>query len=150
MAPPLVREHRLYQADWLMRFYGFRAEELTTESEPNLALKHDPKVGWAMRHPEAFPVDLNRAPRESMLRVPGLGVRNVDRLLHVRRWKRVIFSDLVRLKIPVQKTRPFIVVADYRPTTIGGASWRSLAQPERQLELFDEMKPASIQPRAGA
>ena len=78
-APPLVREHRLYQADWLMRFYGFEVGELTTVQEPDLPLHMDPKQAWALRNPEKFPIDLNKAPRELLLRVPGLGVRNVDR-----------------------------------------------------------------------
>jgi putative DNA modification/repair radical SAM protein len=81
--PPLVREHRLYQADWLMRFYGFAADELTAVSE-NLSLDYDPKLAWALAHRELFPVDVNRASREQLLRVPGLGVRNVERILTVR------------------------------------------------------------------
>src|ERR1700761_7355204 len=81
VAPPLVREHRLYQADWLMRFYHFNLRELTTAAAPNLDLRLDPKLAWALRNRSWFPVDLNKAPRHRLLRVPGLGVRNVDRIL---------------------------------------------------------------------
>jgi putative DNA modification/repair radical SAM protein len=88
-APPLVREHRLYQADWLMRFYGFAADEITPPSAGGmLSLDVDPKLAWALAHEERFPVDVNRAPRELLLRVPGLGVKAVDRLLLARRVRR--------------------------------------------------------------
>ena len=92
--PALIREHRLYQADWLMRFYGFDARELTTASQPNLPLDINPKLAWALRHRERFPIDVNTASREQLLRVPGLGHRTVDRLLQVRRHHRVCLHDL--------------------------------------------------------
>jgi putative DNA modification/repair radical SAM protein len=136
VAPPLVREHRLYQADWLLRFYGFAVQELTTPEEPDLPLGLDPKMAWALRHPENFPVDLHTAPRETLLRVPGLGVRNVDRLLAVRRWHRVTLADLTRLRVPLKKTLPFIIAADHQPARIGGASWQAAVHAPRQLELF--------------
>jgi putative DNA modification/repair radical SAM protein len=136
MAPPLVREHRLYQADWLLRFYGFSVQELTTEAEPQLSLAMDPKLAWALRHPEHFPVDLNRAPRESLLRVPGLGVKNVERLLTMRRWHRASLADLTRLRVPLKKIMPFVITADHRPVLIGSAAWRASVQPPRQLDLF--------------
>jgi putative DNA modification/repair radical SAM protein len=117
-APPLVREHRLYQADWLLRFYGFSVGELTPPEQPDLPLDMDPKLAWALRRREAFPVDVNRAPRELLLRVPGLGVRTVDRLLRIRRWHRVTLADLVRLRVPLGRARPFIVTADHRPTLL--------------------------------
>ena len=134
--PPLLREHRLYQADWLLRFYGFRETELTTEAEPNLPLGVDPKLAWALRHPERFPVDLQSAAREQLLRVPGLGIRNVDRLLQVRRWGQIRLADLVRLRVPIKKITPFIVTCDHRPRTVGGSSWQMSAQPARQLDFF--------------
>ena len=84
----------------------------------------DPKLAWALRHPGKFPVDLHTAPRETLLRVPGLGVRNVDRLLAVRRWHRVTLADLARLRVPLKKVMPFVVTADHRPATVGGAAWR--------------------------
>jgi len=131
-----VREHRLYQADWLLRFYGFGVEELTTPETPDLPLGMDPKTAWALRHPERFPVDLHTAPRETLLRVPGLGVRNVERLLQVRRWHRVTLQDLARLRVPLKKIMPFIIAADHKPVFVGGKKWREIIQPERQLELF--------------
>jgi putative DNA modification/repair radical SAM protein len=105
-APPLVREHRLYQADWLIRFYGFEAAELT--SGTNLPLDIDPKLDWALRHREFFPLDVNRAPREALLRVPGFGVRNVDRILSIRRFHMLTRSDLAQLRIPVRRAAPFL------------------------------------------
>jgi predicted DNA-binding helix-hairpin-helix protein len=110
-----VREHRLYQADWLMRFYGFNAVELTTREQPNLALNLDPKLAWALRNRDKFPIDLNKASRELLLRVPGLGVRNVDRIIGVRRWHSIRLDDLTRLRVPLRKAMPFIIVADHVP-----------------------------------
>jgi putative DNA modification/repair radical SAM protein len=115
IAPPLLREHRLYQADWLMRFYGFRAEELTTTEQPDLDLRIDPKLSWALRNSAQFPVDLNRAPREMLLRIPGIGVRNVDRILQIRRWHSLHIADLARLNVPLRKALPFIIVKDHVP-----------------------------------
>jgi putative DNA modification/repair radical SAM protein len=117
-APPLLREHRLYQADWLMRFYGFAADEIASERTGGmLRLEVDPKLAWALAHPEKFPVDLNRAPRELLLRVPGLGVKAVDRLLLARRVRRMRADDLKRLHVPVPKVLPFVVLADHRPAS---------------------------------
>ncbi len=120
---PLVREHRLYQADWLLRFYGFRVDELTTSEEPNLDMRVDPKTAWAVRHPEQFPVDINSAPREMLLRTPGLGQRCVDRLLRARRLHRLSLEDLRKLRVRLGLSKPFIVAADWRPsataTTVG-------------------------------
>jgi predicted DNA-binding helix-hairpin-helix protein len=98
---PLLREHRLYQADWLMRFYGFHANELTTSDQPNLSLDKDPKLAWALRNRGFFPVDINTAPKEALLRVPGLGVRNVKKILKMRRFHRFRLEDLARLKAAV-------------------------------------------------
>ena len=112
---PLVREHRLYQADWLMRFYGFSAGELTTRDAPNLDLRMDPKSAWALRNPEMFPVDVNVAPRELLLRVPGIGQRSVERILASRRLHRLGLSELRTLRAKLTLSRPFIVAADWRP-----------------------------------
>src|SRR5262249_15555326 len=132
--PPLVREHRLYQADWLMRFYGFAHDEITPEGGM-LALDIDPKLAWALAHRERFPVDLNKAPREVLLRVPGLGLGSVERLLQARRVRRLRHADLQRLRVPLRKVLPFVEVADHRPG-------RELEAPARlplirQEELFD-------------
>ena len=136
---PLVREHRLYQADWLMRFYGFGAEELTTAERPNLELELDPKVAWALRNRERFPVDVNRAPKEELLRVPGLGARNVKRILAARAWRSVRTADLARLGVPLRRALPFLVTADHAPTRVGPDTpdLRDRIAPRRQqLDLF--------------
>ncbi|HSU86291.1 MAG TPA: putative DNA modification/repair radical SAM protein, partial [Chthoniobacterales bacterium] len=116
-APPLVREHRLYQADWLVRFYGFAAHELTTQEAPNLDFTTDPKLAWALRHRALFPVDLNKAPRHLLLRVPGLGTKSVERILRVRRWHKLRLEDLLRLHLPMKKVLPFVTAADQNPHT---------------------------------
>ena len=115
VAPPLVREHRLYQADWLTRFYGFGHDEIVTGSDGMLSLDADPKLAWALANRGRFPVNLNTAPRELLLRVPGLGVRSVDKLLAARRVRRLRAADLGRLKVPLAKLLPFVEVADHTP-----------------------------------
>jgi putative DNA modification/repair radical SAM protein len=113
--PPLMREHRLYQADWLMRFYGFERSEVAGAGDM-LDLDRDPKHAWALRHRERFPVDVNRADREALLRVPGLGVRSVDRLLAIRRYKTVRLEDIGRLaRGGMAKIKPFVVAGDWTP-----------------------------------
>ena len=120
-APPMVREHRLYQADWLMRFYGFAHDEIVPPSAPGdtgggmLSLDVDPKLAWALAHRDRFPVDLNTAPREMLLRVPGLGVKAVERLLMARRVRRLRSDDLKRLHVPIKKVMAFVEVTDHRP-----------------------------------
>lgn len=135
--PPLARKHRLYQADWLMRFYGFAVSEIITGTDGNLDLEVDPKLAWALAHRESFPVDVNRAPREMLLRVPGLGVKSVQRILSVRRHRRLRLEDLAALKVPLGKARPFVVTADHRPRTLDNADLRArLTAAPRQLSLF--------------
>ena len=136
--PTLLREHRLYQADWLTRFYGFSMDELTTADEPNLSFDLDPKLAWALRHRERFPVDVNRAPREVLLRVPGLGYKNVARILSIRRYHRVTLDDLRKLHIPLLRVRPFIVTPAYseRLLRLDRADLPSLLSKPAQLELF--------------
>ena len=109
--PPLMREHRLYQADWLMRFYSFEAAEIVPDGGL-LDLEIDPKLAWALANRQRFPVDVNKADRESLLRVPGMGVRTVDRLLSIRRHKAVRLEDLGRLRVQLAKVAPFIITAD--------------------------------------
>jgi putative DNA modification/repair radical SAM protein len=116
-APPLVREHRLYQADWLMRFYGFSLDDLTGALDDGmLPLDIDPKLAWALRNRARFPLDVNRASREDLLRVPGFGSRTVNAILAARRVTKLRLADLVRLHVPKAKALPFIVLPDHRPT----------------------------------
>jgi len=136
--PPLVREHRLYQADWLMRFYGFRADEIAPPGDSGmLSLEVDPKLAWALRHRESFPVDVNRAPRDMLLRVPGLGVKTVDRMIAMRAHQRIRYADLIRLRVPVKKVAPFVETVDHRPRgdRESGALQRDLREPA-QPDLF--------------
>ena len=137
--PPLMREHRLYQADWLIRFYGFDVPEIVAGGEGgHLDLGIDPKLAWALKHRASFPVDINRADRELLLRVPGLGVSGVDRILSSRRHHRLTLAEVARLTASIDKVRPFIAAADWTP---GGLTddlrlRQKLAPPPRQLELF--------------
>lgn len=115
-APPLIREHRLYQSDWLLRFYGFALDEIVPAGpDAMLDLEADPKLAWALRHREFFPVDVNRAPREALLRVPGLGVKTVERILSSRRHGALRWDGLARLRLPLKKLRPFLATADATP-----------------------------------
>jgi len=138
--PPLMREHRLYQSDWLMRFYGFSAAEVAgaAGADGMLPLDIDPKLAWALKHRESFPVDINRAPREMLLRVPGLGVKAVDRLIVSRRHRRLRLDDVARLTVSVAKVRPFLIAEDWRPTLLTDRAdlARRLKPTEKQLELF--------------
>jgi putative DNA modification/repair radical SAM protein len=133
--PPLMREHRLYQADWLMRFYGFAVGEIV-EGGGMLPLDIDPKLAWALRHREKFPVDLSRAPREALLRVPGLGKKAVDRLLVARRYRTIRTEDLARLRVSLAKVLPFVVLPDHRPRDLDAPGLEARLRPEpRQLAL---------------
>ncbi len=138
--PPLMREHRLYQSDWLMRFYGFKPAEVVSAAGADgmLPLDIDPKLAWALKFRGSFPVDVNRAPREQLLRVPGLGTKAVGRILKSRRWRAITLADIARLTVSVAKVRPFIVTADWRPTLLTDrADLRSLVAPKtEQLNLF--------------
>ncbi len=138
--PPLVREHRLYQSDWLMRFYGYRAEDVAEAAGEDgmLPLDIDPKLAWALKFREQFPVDVNHSSREMLLRVPGLGVRAVSHVVASRRHRKLRLDDLARLTSSIAKVRPFVVAADWRPTLLTDrADLRALlAPPTEQLELF--------------
>jgi len=137
-APPMVREHRLYQADWLMRFYGYAADEIVDDSRRMLSLEVDPKLAWALAHRERFPIDLHSAPREMLLRVPGLGVKAVQRLLAARRVRRIRVDDLKRLNVPLQKVLQFVVVDGHRPAPdLDRADLPDRLTPPRQASLFD-------------
>jgi putative DNA modification/repair radical SAM protein len=142
--PPLQREHRLYQADFLMRGYGFQASELLPAAG-NLALDIDPKLAWALAHREHFPLDLNMADETMISRVPGIGLRNAKRLVELRRLRRIRYADLTRLRCSMKKIAPFIVTADYRPardTTASEVLRRAMAEQPRQLDLWTELQAA--------
>lgn len=109
-APPLLREHRLYQADWLLRFYKFRAEELLSEETPNFSTLIDPKCEWALRHMEFFPVEINTAPYEMILRIPGIGVRSAQKIVKARRYTRLSFEDLKKMRISMKRAKYFVTV----------------------------------------
>jgi putative DNA modification/repair radical SAM protein len=138
--PPLMREHRLYQADWLMRFYGYQPGEVAQAADPlgMLPLDIDPKLAWALKFRAHFPVDVNRAPREMLLRVPGLGVKAVDSIVAARRWRRLRLEDVGRLTVSVVKIRPFIAAEGWRPTALTDRiDLKARVAPKReQLELF--------------
>jgi putative DNA modification/repair radical SAM protein len=113
-APPLLREHRLYQADFLLRSYGYSANELL-EGPGDLALDIDPKLAWALQHRDVFPLDLNRAEPAMIARIPGIGIRTTKRLVELRRQRRIRYEDLTRLRCVLAKARPFIITSDYHP-----------------------------------
>jgi putative DNA modification/repair radical SAM protein len=137
--PPLMREHRLYQADWLMRFYGFSQPEIFEGTSGDmLDLEIDPKLAWALRNRAHFPVDVNRADREMLLRVPGLGTRAVDRIMSTRKYRRLRLEDVGRLCASIAKVRPFIVADGWSPGgLIDKPQLREKLMPRpRQMELF--------------
>ncbi len=111
-SPPLIREHRLYQADWLMRFYGFKASEIVAEGDQNLSLDIDPKLAWALANRHFFPVDVNKASREELLRIPGIGARNVQRILNIRRYQAIRSEDLKKLRVAWNRAKCFVLTAD--------------------------------------
>lgn len=116
--PPLLREHRLYQADWLLRYYGFEAKELLSEKQPNFNEFLDPKCDWALRHPEQFPVEINRADYYTLLRVPGIGVKSARRIVQARKTARLDFSDLKKVGVVLKRAIYFI--------TCGGSFYYSM------------------------
>lgn len=142
--PPLIREHRLYQSDWLMRFYGYHDKEIFTAADHDgmLPLDIDPKLSWALNNRDWFPVDVNRATREQLLRVPGLGVKAVNAVLRARRVKKLRLEDVGKLTVSIRKLRPFLIASDWRPSNLTDrADLKNLLVPSvksfDQLELFD-------------
>ena len=151
--PPLVRENRLYQADWLLRFYKFRADELVDDQHANLDLDVDPKLAWALRHPEAFPVDVNTADYERILRVPGIGTKSAWLIVNSRRYGRVTSFHLQKMGVVMKKARYFITCGEltshFSAPTVGvnelqperlrpllvSAAEKKRAEAERQLTL---------------
>ncbi len=137
--PPLMREHRLYQSDWLMRFYGFAPDEVVAATDNGmLPLDIDPKLAWALKFRGQFPVDINRAPREQLWRVPGLGTKAVKSILAARRFRVLTLADVGRLTVSITKLRPFIVTGDWRPVALSDkVDIRTMFAPKvEQLELF--------------
>ncbi len=138
-ATPLMREHRLYQADWLLRFYGFSLRDLAAAAPSGMLRSDiDPKLAWALEHREHFPIDVNCADREKLLRVPGLGIRAVDRIIAARRLGKLRLDDILRLSGALARARPFIVTVDWRPTALLDDAHlrRRLAPQPVQLALF--------------
>lgn len=138
-APPLMREHRLYQADWLLRFYGFSLDEVVAAGQRSmLDLHKDPKLAWALAHRGRFPVNINRAERETLLRIPGLGVKSVDRIIAARRWGALRLDDVRRIAGRIRKLQPFIETPDWRPRGLTDkAQLGALIQPQpEQMALF--------------
>ncbi|MDE1166737.1 MAG: putative DNA modification/repair radical SAM protein [Pseudomonas sp.] len=121
-APPLMREHRLYQADFLLRSYGFKADELL-KGPGDLALDIDPKLAWALDNREVFPLDLNRAEPALIARIPGIGLRTTQRLVELRRERRIRYEDLTRLRCVLAKAKPFFITSDYHPTQAESSSF---------------------------
>ena len=152
--PPLLREHRLYQADWLLRFYGFRSEELLSEQKPNFNILLDPKCDWALRHLELFPIEVNKVDYQMILRIPGIGVKSAMKIVQARRSKNLNFDDLKKLGIVLKRalyfitcngrmmyntkidenyiTRNLLNVKERLPFDVGDGSYK-------QISLFDDM-----------
>ena len=135
-----MREHRLYQSDWMMRFYGFSAAEVTDAAGADgmLPLDMDPKLAWAMKFRGMFPVDVNSGSREALLRVPGLGTKAVKSILAARRVHALRLEDVARLTASIAKVRPFLIASDWRPTRLADRADPLPLMPrsDRQLELF--------------
>lgn len=161
--PSLLREHRLYQADWLMRFYGFQAGELLSENRPDFNLMLDPKCDWAIRHLEYFPVEVNRADYHDLLRVPGIGVRSAQKIVASRRYGSLTFDDLKKMRVVLKRAQYFITCGGrtlYPVRLEESYILRNLTDPRealpahspsngegggyRQLSLFDEAAPYHI------
>ncbi|MCI5509510.1 MAG: putative DNA modification/repair radical SAM protein [Eubacterium sp.] len=136
--PPLLREHRLYQADWLMRFYGFRAGELLSEEKPNFNVFLDPKCDWAMRHLECFPVEINSADYHTLLRVPGIGVRSAQKIVGARKYGKLDFDDLQKMRVVLKRALYFITCSGrmmYRTKLDEDYILRNLLDPREKLPV---------------
>ncbi len=129
--PPLVRENRLYQADWLLRFYHFSVEEIVDAQHPNLDLEVDPKLSWALRHPEAFPVDVNTADYEMLLRVPGLGTKSAWLIINARRASRLTSEHLKKMGVVMKKAKYFITCNELSASTLQPLQGINELTPER-------------------
>ena len=140
--PPLMREHRLYQADWLIRFYGFAHDEIVPDNSDNstgmLSLDIDPKLAWALANRAQFPVNINTAARHMLLRIPGLGVQSVQRILQARRVRLVRLGDLQRMHIPLKKVMPFVLLPNHQPG-------KTLDAANLPAQLMQLARPAPLQ-----
>ena len=153
-AVPLLREHRLYQADWLLRYYGFHAEEILSENEPNLDQRMDPKCNWAVRHLDQFPVEVQTAPYDMLLRIPGIGPKSAGRIVRARRYGSLDFDNLKKMGVVLKRAHYFItcggrmmyripIERDYivrEMTDLSrGENWQASHGNEqyRQMTLFD-------------
>ena len=136
-----LREHRLYQADWLLRFYGFSVEEIVEEGE-NLSMEFDPKCAWALRNMHLFPVEINRAPLEMLLRVPGIGAKNAHKILQARKYAKLTFEDLLKMRIALKRAKHFITCggkylgATHESQVRGLLTAIETQESEEQLDLF--------------
>lgn len=139
--PPLVRENRLYQADWLLRFYQFKVDEIVDDAYPDLDLEIDPKLAWALRHPEKFPVDINRADYEMLLRIPGLGVRSAKMIIVTRRYGRIGAYQLKKMGVVMKKAQYFITCHELATNTIHEV------RPERIRQLLTQKPNPKDDPR---
>ncbi len=139
--PPMMREHRLYQTDWLIRLYGFDINEVLPENVQALDLEMDPKLAWALRNRHLFPIDLNTAPKEMLLRVPGLGFRNVDRIIMSRMVRKIRFDDLSKMRINLHKVKFFVTTHnDHSQTKLLDSPLLHTLLTEKenvQLDMFD-------------
>ena len=146
--PPLVRENRLYQADWLLRFYHFKVEEIVDDQHPDLDLDIDPKLSWALRHPEVFPVDVNTADYEMLLRVPGLGTKSAWLIVNSRRFGRITAFDLKKMGVVMKKAKYFITCKELASPAVGNTLGINELHPERlraMLVLPQECKQAELE-----
>lgn len=139
--PPLVRENRLYQADWLLRFYQFKVDEIVDDAYPDLDLEVDPKLAWALRHPEQFPIDINRAEYEMLLRIPGIGVKSAKMIVVTRRYGRISASQLKKIGVVMKKAQYFITCHELPMETI------QEIRPERVRQILIQKKSPKEDPR---
>ncbi len=156
--PPTLREHRLYQGDWLLRFYGFRAEELLNEKNPDFDINFDPKTNWALNNLQLFPIEINTAPFDMLLRVPGIGVRSAQKILSSRHLAPLNYEDLKKLGVVLKRAQHFITCRSKYHGAVGlnETNIRTVLRPKldlniadnpyQQLNLFDHMRDAKMQP----
>jgi len=149
--PPLIRENRLYQCDWLLRFYGFQAQELLDPSHPYLDLTIDPKLSWALRNEAFFPIEINTAPLEHLLRVPGIGTVGAKRIIHSRKTKKLFYDDLKNMGIQLKKSQYFITCRGfyYGSVPYDSNKIKDILNPQptyQQLALFPELSEQAIYP----